>query len=97
MFARTVWVLKQSNEHLDYTAFLNNSSNDQKVKDDLKDLLSDHLRLKDDLASLYQEWSDKDPHFKKAAVQCYGIRMLKQDPVENVFSFICSSNNNITR
>lgn len=44
------------------------------------------------------QWSEKDPHFKKiAATDFHGIRILRQDPWENLCSFICSTNNNIKR
>lgn len=49
------------------------------------------------LDAYYKEWSLCDPIFKKSAEKFKGIRMLKQEPVENILSFICSSNNNITR
>ncbi|KAI0293100.1 DNA glycosylase [Russula brevipes] len=51
--------------------------------------LDDYFQLDVDLAKLYNEWSERIPF--------EGIRMLRQDPWENLISFICSSNNNITR
>ena len=39
----------------------------------------------------------KDDHFLKVYNRCSGIRLLKQDKVETLFAFICSSNNNISR
>jgi len=53
-----------------------------------------------DLISLeenYEKWSSTDPYFKEAAKQFYGVRILQQDPTENIFSFICSQNNHISR
>lgn len=49
-----------------------------------------------DLKVLYERWIE-DGNFKQKAGSFMGIRILRQDPVENVFSFICTSNNNIQR
>lgn len=38
-----------------------------------------------------------DSNFSKNAIEFEGVRMLRQDPWENLISFICSSNNNIKR
>ena len=46
---------------------------------------------------LYKTWTKADKNFSKVAKQFEGIRMIRQDPVECLFSFICSSNNNISR
>ncbi|CAO3655582.1 unnamed protein product [Mucor fragilis] len=53
----------------------------------------DRVSLKD----CYQRWSKIDANFAKKSVNFQGIRMLRQDPWENLISFICSSNNNISR
>merc|ERR1712059_90738 len=50
-----------------------------------------------DLESLYTSWAVNDPIFNRISVDYPGVRMLRQDPVENLFSFICSANNNIAR
>ncbi|ODV58294.1 8-oxoguanine glycosylase OGG1 [Ascoidea rubescens DSM 1968] len=67
-----------------------------------------NLKLKNNvkLSELYESWSKIDDHFNekivntvnKAKIRNYfGIRILRQDPWENLISFICSSNNNIKR
>lgn len=61
------------------------------------DLLRKYFRLDVSLKQHYAQWAKKDPHFEKAAEKFAGVRILCQDPVENLFSFICSSNNNIAR
>lgn len=61
------------------------------------DLLRKYFRLDVSLKQHYAQWARKDPHFEKAAEKFTGVRILCQDPVENLFSFICSSNNNIAR
>ncbi|BAM80835.1 probable 8-oxoguanine-DNA-glycosylase [Cyanidioschyzon merolae strain 10D] len=63
-------------------------------------VLQDFLRLSDDapsLVSLYEDWSSSDPHFRSVAPFFQGTRVLRQDPVECLFSFLCSSNNHIRR
>ncbi|KAG6814499.1 hypothetical protein H0H92_000024 [Tricholoma furcatifolium] len=59
--------------------------------------LKDYFQLDIDLAALYDEWSTRDPVFARMQSRFQGIRILRQDPWENLISFICSSNNNISR
>ncbi|CAG2053474.1 unnamed protein product [Timema podura] len=77
-------------EKCDSNSYLNKSVDDE-------ELLKKYLRLDEPLQDLYELWSKKDLHFKQAAVKFQGLRILAQDPTENLFSFICSSNNNISR
>lgn len=65
--------------------------------DEYNSLLTNYFRLDVEIGDYYKEWSLKDAYFKAAAEQFYGVRILNQDVVENIFSFICSSNNNIKR
>jgi N-glycosylase/DNA lyase len=59
--------------------------------------LREYFQLDVDLVKLYGEWAERDPVFAKLRTRFEGIRMLRQDPWENLISFICSSNNNIAR
>ncbi|KAJ3129308.1 8-oxoguanine glycosylase ogg1 [Nowakowskiella sp. JEL0407] len=60
-------------------------------------LIRDYFRLDTDLVALYEVWSTSSGVFKKKATDFPGIRSLRQDPVENLFTFICTQNNNISR
>jgi N-glycosylase/DNA lyase len=60
-------------------------------------LLKNYFQLDIPLDPLYSHWSLVDENFRKKSIQFKGLRVLRQDPIENVFCFICSSNNNIKR
>lgn len=61
-------------------------------------ILRDYFQLKVNLEDLYKRWCEKaDDNFKDIAESLYGMRILRQDPVECLFSFLCSSCNNIAR
>ncbi|XP_056102719.1 N-glycosylase/DNA lyase [Rhinichthys klamathensis goyatoka] len=62
-----------------------------------EELLRDYFQLDVKLGDLYRNWSTADPHFKHTANVFTGVRLLRQDPRECLFSFICSSNNHISR
>eukprot|EP00095_Tigriopus_kingsejongensis_P004297 maker-scaffold722_size106786-snap-gene-0.33 protein:Tk04297 transcript:maker-scaffold722_size106786-snap-gene-0.33-mRNA-1 annotation:"8-oxoguanine dna glycosylase" len=87
-----VWLLSQDDSHLMYKTFPKAES-----PSDLDGAIQDYFQLKVDLAPLYEMWAEHDPVFKEIATSFSGVRMLRQDPVENLFAFICSSNNNIQR
>ncbi len=59
--------------------------------------LKDYFQLKISLENLYKQWNSTDTNFNSLSNSFDGVRMLRQDPVENLFSFICSQNNHITR
>lgn len=65
--------------------------------DDTEALLRHYFSLNLDLGSLYQQWSDVDPNFRKKAGTFTGVRIMNQDALEALLAFICSSNNNISR
>ncbi|KAF8763438.1 N-glycosylase/DNA lyase like protein [Argiope bruennichi] len=62
-----------------------------------EDILNDYFNLNFNLEDHYNLWSKADENFKSVGKIHKGIRILRQDPVENLFSFICSANNNIPR
>lgn len=67
--------------------------------EDIKPILRAYFQLQTPLAPLYQKWSVADPNwFGHLPLDVFqGVRVLEQDPVECLFSFLCSSNNNIPR
>lgn len=59
--------------------------------------LRDYFNLDICLTDLYKYWGSRCPRFKALAEHIQGARLLRQDPVECLFQFICSSNNHISR
>jgi len=84
-------LLTQDSEKIFYHCVNNSQCNKTEA------LLKDYFQLSVNLSQLYKKWADSDPIFEKIAVDFPGVRILRQDPVENVFSFICSANNHISR
>ena len=64
---------------------------------EFSNFLGNYFQLNVKLKDLYETWCLRDPSFKKVSEVFSGVRILRQDPTENLFSFICSSNNNISR
>lgn len=62
-----------------------------------ENLLTTYFRLDFDLESNYQKWKLAHEHFASKDGRYENIRQLNIDCVENLFSFICSQNNHITR
>lgn len=63
-----------------------------------EDLLKAYFRLDFDLDASYKQWSAAHQHFAISVDEKFqNIRQLNIDCVENLFSFICSQNNNISR
>lgn len=91
VFAGQVWTLTQDDCNLHYT--IHGPTEDINCEK----LLSDYFRFDVSLKENLEKWSATDKHFKKALEKVDGVRILNQDVVENLFSFICSSNNNIVR
>ena len=63
----------------------------------LEAVIHDYLHASMQTAPLYHRWTLADPRFAAVAPHFSGMRLLRQDPTECLFSFLCSSNNNIGR
>jgi len=64
----------------------------------LEDELRDYFQLGTPLAPLYAAWGRAGcSRMKIISERLPGLRILRQDPVECLFSFITSSNNNVPR
>ncbi|MBC8143806.1 MAG: hypothetical protein H7Y38_20435, partial [Armatimonadetes bacterium] len=65
---------------------------------DARNAVRHFLRLDDfRLADAAEAWASADPHFAEAWVSQPGVRVLRQDPHECFFSFLCASVAPITR
>lgn len=87
----TYWVLTPESEHITYEAHA--TADNQEHKFDT--LLSDYLRADFDLEQEQAAWLKADEQFAKFVGK--PVRMLSQDPLENIISFLCSQNNHIKR
>jgi N-glycosylase/DNA lyase len=54
-------------------------------------LLRDYFRLDVDLPALSEQFTEADPHIREALREFAGLRVIRQDPVECLFSFLCTS------
>ncbi|XP_058582079.1 N-glycosylase/DNA lyase isoform X1 [Neofelis nebulosa] len=92
-----VWTLTQTEEQIYCTVYRGDKGwVGRPTPEELK-TVHQYFQLDVSLAQLYHHWSSVDPHFQEVAHKFQGVRLLQQDPVECLFSFICSSNNNIAR
>jgi N-glycosylase/DNA lyase len=82
--------LRQSSDTLFYRSVFPGAptSPTQEALRDVETLtwLRDYFQLDIDLMKLYQEWSNRDPVFSRLRSRFSGIRMLRQDPWENLVS-----------
>ena len=81
--------------------FVNHNGGSRKLFDDDIDedtkTLSEYFQLHISCEKLVFDWSQKDRTIANVSKAALGVRILKQDPVETLIAFICSSNNNIPR
>ncbi|KAH3900016.1 related to N-glycosylase/DNA lyase [Saccharomycodes ludwigii] len=88
--------LKQDDKFMYYTS-VNNNNNKQL----LHTWVRSYFLLDIDRKQLFEHWKIKDPkHFSNLShiePLCSSCCILQQDPWETLLSFICSSNNNISR
>ncbi|XP_062056387.1 N-glycosylase/DNA lyase isoform X1 [Lepus europaeus] len=97
VLAGRVWTLTQTEERLCCTVYRGPQGRAARPTPRELDAVRAYFQLDVSLAQLYSRWSSVDSHFREVARRFQGVRLLRQDPVECLFSFICSSNNNITR
>jgi len=100
---KKLWLLQQSECGSIQYQTLSILDNDYNLKISNDNFREDEIFLKSyfqfniNVSKLYEQWSKNDLFFKDLKTPFYGIRILRQDPTENLFSFICSQNNNIVR
>ncbi|XP_058985760.1 N-glycosylase/DNA lyase-like [Musca domestica] len=89
------WELTQDPKNLHYT--VHGDSKGSSDADFYDKLLKRYLRLDFDLNENVNEWRKLHPHFEELSTKLKAVRVLDQEPLENILSFICSQNNNIKR
>ncbi|XP_006888974.1 PREDICTED: N-glycosylase/DNA lyase isoform X2 [Elephantulus edwardii] len=97
VLAGRVWTLTQTDERLHGTVYRPGTGQPSAPTPEELQAVRRYFQLDVNLAQLYHHWASVDPHFQEVARKFEGVRLLRQDPVECLFSFICSSNNNVSR
>lgn len=80
--------LRQSRDVLFYRSLFSPSVSGDQGQREAETLawIRDYFQLDIDLVDLYRQWSTADPVFNRIQDRFEGIRMLRQDPFENLIS-----------
>src|SRR6185437_10220614 len=81
--------LRQTPDTLFYRAIFPNSQESRPMSEPAPDTLSwlrNYFQLDVDLVELYDDWSSRDSIFASLRDRFEGIRILRQDPWENLIS-----------
>ncbi|XP_052030491.1 N-glycosylase/DNA lyase isoform X3 [Apodemus sylvaticus] len=97
VLADQVWTLTQTEDQLYCTVYRGEDSQVGRPTAEELQALHKYFQLDVSLTPLYSHWASVDTNFQRVAQKFQGVRLLRQDPIECLFSFICSSNNNIAR
>lgn len=62
-----------------------------------EDFWERYLRLDFDLAGMYRDLGEADPHLRESIASWTGMRVMMQDPLETILSFLCTTANSIPR
>lgn len=95
-----VFLIKETPQTTLYRVLYNGHNADEST---ISEYLRDYFQVSSDkhpkLSDLYTYWSQKDTskRMSKIAPCIPGLRVVRQNPLECLMSFICSSNNNIPR
>ena len=89
-----LFALKETESDCEYRCL---SGGGEEQDGSLRDELRDFFQLDTPLGPLHETWTAADQRMATVAHVLPGMRVLQQEPVECLFSFICSSNNNIGR
>ena len=63
----------------------------------IEDWQQNVFRLDDKYDEIINEISRKDRIIENIAREYFGLRIMRQNPIQCIISFLCSSNNNIPR
>ncbi|KXZ55139.1 hypothetical protein GPECTOR_3g29 [Gonium pectorale] len=89
-------VLRQTSTDVEYRVLARGSGAGAEPEGD-GPVLRDYFNLDTRLADLAVGWAASCERFRAVSPHFPGARMLRQDPLECLFQFICSSNNHISR
>ena len=79
--------LRQSPDTLFYRSVFPNAPSTPALEAETLAFINDYFQLDIDLINLYKQWADADPVFKRVQSRFSGIRILRQDPWENLISY----------
>ena len=79
------------------TSFRRITPRDSRTSAEVASWLRDYFQLSTPLSPLYKIWAAADARFSGLATCVPGMRVIRQEPLECLVSFISSSNNNIPR
>lgn len=96
VYLDSVVVLKELNDQVMFKVVHNDETDIKLLGQNMLAFLRDYFELDTNMQKLHDQWTS-DKNFIKKSPQFIGNRILKQPPIETIFAFICSQNNNIKR